>query len=142
MRPFIPMLMILAGGVASSAEPPAVTTPSPPRTGAGTEYDGVKLPQAATATAAVMTAAVAIDPAVTIKPLSTDLLGITLGGRQCDDLFMGGTGTAVTTEMRALLPSLPPFLPPFLPPSARCRWPSPIPAASARRPRAIPLPQW
>ena len=54
-----------------------------------------------------MPASVTIDPAVTIKPLSADLLGITLAGRQCDDLFMGGTGSEVTAEMRALLPTLP-----------------------------------
>lgn len=104
-RPFIAVLLVLAGGCVFSAEGPAV--PATPRTGAGTEYDGVKLPQAANATAAVMPATVTIDPAVAIKPLSADLLGITLGGRQCDDLFMGGTGTVVTAEMRALLPTLP-----------------------------------
>lgn len=98
------LLSLAALGVAHGADSDPVT---PPRVGAGTEYDNVQLPQVVDTTAQVLPATVAIDPAVTIKPVSTDLLGITLAGRQCDDQFMGGTGTTVTDEMRALLPRLP-----------------------------------
>ncbi len=78
-----------------------------PRVGAGSEYDGVTLTDAKAVTIAELPAKLVIDARIRTKPITPDLLGVVISGRECDDLFMHGTGTQVTDEMRAILPRLP-----------------------------------
>lgn len=80
---------------------------TPPRVGAGSEYDGITLTAEKAVTIAELPAQLTIDARICTKPITTDLLGVVISGRECDDLFMHDTGTQVTAEMRALLPRLP-----------------------------------
>lgn len=102
MRTFGLSVALILALQALAAEP----TPPTPRFGAGTEYDGITIDTAPSASAAHLPAALAIDARTLLRPIASDHLGICTSGRECDDHFMGG-GTTLTPEIQALLPRLP-----------------------------------
>jgi hypothetical protein len=88
--------------------PATVPKPAPAQAaGAGTEYDGVVIaPDATTTASPVLPATVHIDMHHVLRPLSTDLLGVTLGGRETENILYGA-GEALADDARAMLPRLP-----------------------------------
>jgi hypothetical protein len=100
LRVCLPLLLATVATLAADTAPT-------PRVGAGTEYDGITVDTATSVSASELPAQLTLDAATVRKPLSKDLLGLALSGRECDDLFMNTTSTQVTDEMRGLLPRLP-----------------------------------
>lgn len=91
----------------AATQPEPARTSAPRRVGAGSEYDGVVLArEAQDAAPAILPATLRIDPAAAVRPLSTDLLGVTLGGRETENVLFGA-GDALADDARAMLPRLP-----------------------------------
>lgn len=89
-----------------AAAPKPAPASRPQAAGAGTEYDGVKLAPDAAATAPVLPATLRIDPQHVLRQVSNDLLGVTLGGRETENILFG-SGEKLADDAKSLLPRLP-----------------------------------